>query len=348
MYKCTNQSYVCITLSIACITCIVHICSISSSNAQCNYYRCSMNNCTSGFSQPLLAVVSSTNAASAVVCLLAVTLVCVLKLYKKLVYRLALYQVLSALVYAGQFVGQAVFVRYSVPDLCIAFAYFNFYALYMKILFTVWVTFHLFCYTVFQKNLRKLEPLYIAMSLLAPAVIASLPLATHTYGMAGSWCSIQEWQDNCPSKTLVAGVIEQFVLGYGFPITCLILTSFAMAVITVVLIYRSCFRRTQNYKQHRKAVKLLLPLAIYPVAFLVFVIPVFAKRVYDTTSPEGHYELSIAGGVFIAAWSMLAGMALLVHVLLTGVCAKRLRGKIIRRSPGYRSINVNGGGEALV
>ena len=58
------------------------------------------------------AAFSSANGFSALVCLLAAILVLRLKLYGKLVYRLALYQVLSALVMASVSAMQVVLMNY--------------------------------------------------------------------------------------------------------------------------------------------------------------------------------------------------------------------------------------------
>ena len=56
------------------------------------------------------------------------------------------------------------------PD-CVAIEWFSFYARWVKLLFTMWVAVHIFCFGVFQKNLKKLEALYVVTSLLVPAVI---------------------------------------------------------------------------------------------------------------------------------------------------------------------------------
>ena len=58
------------------------------------------------------AVIAAVNGVSVLVCLLAAILVLRLKLYKTLVYRLALYQVLSALVMSSIDSLQTVFINY--------------------------------------------------------------------------------------------------------------------------------------------------------------------------------------------------------------------------------------------
>ena len=57
--------------------------------------------------------------------------------------------------------------------LCIVVGLLVMYTEWMKLLFTMWVTFHLFCFAVLHKNLKKLEVLYIVTSLLVPALIAA-------------------------------------------------------------------------------------------------------------------------------------------------------------------------------
>eukprot|EP00731_Ephydatia_muelleri_P038202 Em0678g2a len=131
-------------------------------------------------------VFSSAHGVSVVVCLLAAILVLRLK---TLVYRLALYQVLSALAMASVGALQVMrFINYADESsdiylrICTAIGFLEVYTEWMKLLFTTWVTFHLFCFAVFHKNMKKLEALYVVTSLLVPALIAALLLVTQTYG----------------------------------------------------------------------------------------------------------------------------------------------------------------------
>ena len=112
------------------------------------------------------AIIGGTaNSVSILVCLLAVTMVIALKLYKKAVYRLALYQVLSSLALAAVEVLQTIFVNYSQNPLvygrvCTGIGYLASYVEWMKLLFTMWVTFHIFCFVVLHKNQKRFEVLY--------------------------------------------------------------------------------------------------------------------------------------------------------------------------------------------
>ena len=62
---------------------------------------------------------------------------------------------------------------------CVAAGYLVQMADWMKVCFGCWITFHLFCFAVFLKNMKKLEPLYVMSSILVPIVVSSAPLITN-------------------------------------------------------------------------------------------------------------------------------------------------------------------------
>ena len=172
-----------------------------------------------------LIVDSATNGASIPVCMVAAIMVFAYKLHRKTVYRLALYQVLTAEAMAGIHVIQVVIIDYYVApslyeDVCKAFAYLTLFVEWAKLLLSTWVTLHLFVFAVFHKNLRRCEAVYVVTSLAIPALIASLPFATSSYGLAGSWCWIKSRTDvsngsACYEERVLVGTIEQFALWYG-------------------------------------------------------------------------------------------------------------------------------------
>ena len=116
-------------------------------------------------------VLTVANGVSVLLCLLAAILVFGLKLHKTTVYRLALYQVVSSMAFATVEMLQIIFFNYDrAPDVygraCIAIEWLNVYSRWTKLLFTMWVTFHVFCFAVLHKNLNKFEVLYVLTSLL--------------------------------------------------------------------------------------------------------------------------------------------------------------------------------------
>ena len=260
-------------------------------------------------------VITVTNSVSVVVCVLAAILVLILKLYKKLVYRLALYQVLASLALATIVLLQGVLSDYSYGRVCIAMGWFLLYADWMKLLFTMWVTFHLFCFAVLDKNLKKLEVLYVVTSLLLPAVIACIPLITHSYGRSqdGTACYIYAFH--------YAASIEKFALWDVPAMIFLLATSTAMVVMVIKLTGRVCLRARYepitDGDRFWKAVKQLLPLAAFPILFFFFEIPVFIFHVYTVaTSSTPNMALEISKSVFISLWSMTSGGTLLIHIFV--------------------------------
>ena len=155
----------------------------------------------------------------------------------------------------------------------------------------MWVTFHLFCFAVLHKNLMKLEVLYmyVVTSLLVPAVIACVPLITNTYGRSpdGAYCYIYVKND--------VAFIERFALWDGPAMIILLAASTAMIVMVIKLTGRVCLRSKYEAitdgDQFWKALKQLLPLAAFPILFLIFEIPVFIFHVYATTSSTPNMAL---------------------------------------------------------
>eukprot|EP00731_Ephydatia_muelleri_P020055 Em0012g880a len=165
------------------------------------------------------------------------------------------------------------------------------------------------------------EVLYVVSSLLVAAVLACVPFATHSYGLQGSVCWIQSWKDNCPTNISVVGVVEQFQLTYGPSMAVLLIVSVAMVVMVIAIFCRS---RKYHDGQNSKVLQQLLPLAVYPLLFLVFTIPPFVNCLYGTRTTA--YALSIMSAVSVASWSFFTGISLIVHILeakLRAYCKKR-------------------------
>ena len=266
-----------------------------------------------------------TNGASVVVCLLAAILILHLKLYKKLVYRLALYQVLSALVMASIGATQTVVINYDESSniygrICTAIGLLQLYTEWMKLLFTMWVTFHLFCFAVLHKNLKKLEVLYVVTSLLVPAVIAFVPLVTHAYGLNsnGNICCIY-------ANTSVA-FIERLALWDG-PALLMLITASAAMVVMVIKLARQVRQRSKcepitDGDQFVKALKQLLPLAAFPMLFFIFEIPVFIFHIYTTQHSTPNEGMYIAEVVCFSLWSWSSGTAVIIHISVVRLCRR--------------------------
>ena len=271
------------------------------------------------------------NFVSVLVCVLAAILVFGLKLYRKIVYRLSLYQVLAALGFSTVETLQIVFVNYDQLSevyrrLCTAIGLLEVYAEWVKLLFTAWVTFHLFCFVVLHKSLKKLEVLYVVTSLIIPAVIAAVPLITQSYRTEPLGCYISDG-----NGTDSAADVELFVLWNVPALIVLFAASIAMAVV-VIKLGSKVHHRIKKIKepitrgdQYWKALKQLLPLAAFPVLFFIFEVPVLVFDIYIAEGFVGNEGVTLTASVFIALWSMASGMTLIVHIFVARLyCSSRI------------------------
>ena len=268
------------------------------------------------------------NGASVLVCLLAAIMVFALKLHSKIVYRLALYQVLSALAFSTVQTLEIIFLNYEKSPvvygrLCNTIGWLVMYTQWMKLLFTAWLTVHLFCFGVLYKNLKKLEILYVVTSLLVPIIFATVPIITRSYHIDRLGCYISDANGTNPD----AG-IELFVLWAIPALVILLAASIAMVIMVMKMAYRVCLRlkieAITDGDQYWKAFKQLLPLATFPILYFLFVIPVLVYYVYAEESSTSNKGVILAASIFIAMWGISSGMALLVHILLVRLyCARR-------------------------
>eukprot|EP00731_Ephydatia_muelleri_P010176 Em0005g762a len=269
-----------------------------------------------------------TVCGSVLSCLAAAILVFVLKLYRRVVYRLALYQVLASLAFAIVEVLQAVLIdKFYSPASCAAIGWLTLYAQWMKLLFTAWVTLHIFCFGVFRKTL-KLEVLYVATSLIVPAVIASVPLVTSTYGpmrvtRTSSLCYI------FGNETKDIAAVERLVLWDVPALITLFAASIAMISMVLKLTNKVCRSRLKYTSldegdQFSKALRHLIPLAAFPILFFVFIIPQLALNIFLAITTTPSRELFFVALTFISLWSLASGVTLIVHITIAK-CFPKMR-----------------------
>ena len=272
----------------------------------------------------LLVTLASTGGAAVIICTTAVILVLVKKLYKQLVYRLALYQVLSSLLFASLQVLQLLFLNYHKnPDayhpLCLITAFLELNSMWINLCSTAWVTLHLFCYATCYRNMRKLECLYIVTSLIVPIIISIIPFTTGSYGRLESWCWIMNARNGCP---FFVGIIEQFLLWY-VPAFILLSTESVFMIVMIAILGCRVYQKKIS-SSTGKALKQMLPLTAYPITFFVLIILPFTTRVYGTTQRPPNYGLLVATAFCVPAYSLATGIALILHVVTVSDCKRRV------------------------
>ena len=296
-----------------------------------------------------LFVLSSTGGAAALVCLLAAVLVIVARLHKLFAYRLALYHVFIGLVSGTVCACELLSVLYyddpvSVHNPCTAIAFLMQYSLWMKLCFTGWVTIHLFCSAICNRDLKKLEILCIFASLLIPAVMSIVPVASpsSSYGLAGAWCWIKSMNE-CSSNAQSEGVAAQLTLWHGPAAGMLVLVTVTLLTVVVTLACRMYAEKVDRDRAvlvirrptYTSDLNQLLPLLAYPVTWCLMVIPSLLEGVYRAYSIP-RWGFVLANAFCTPAWSLAAGVTMVIHVLL--VLGNRASKTLGERRARYGSI----------
>ena len=157
-----------------------------------------------------------------------------------------------------------------------------------------------------------------------PAPLASVPQITHTYGVNRiGVCYFISQNDSIAT-------IEKFSLVYGPEMVILFVSSIAMVAIVIKLVHivrrRSKYEPINDGDQFLRALKQLLPLSIFPMLFLVFIIPVLTLSInLATTNSTPKNALSFSSTLFISMWGASSGTTLIIHLSVVRCYAIRKR-----------------------
>ena len=284
----------------------------------------------------LLLVLSVGGMVASLVCLLSLALVVKFKLYKHFCHRLASYQVLSSLFFGVLLSVELVFTNYHknqevYEPLCKAVGFLFEYAVWLKLLFMMWLTLHLFCFTVCHRSTENKELLIFVCLALLPFLFIWVPFINELYGLAGSWCWIKSRSGTCGGDRLVRGLIEQYALVY-VPAFCFLLGAiFLLSVLMLFIVVKSSKQRATEHelflaedRQRKKALKQLLPLSAYPTLAFIFVIPPFVNQIYVDVITGFSFPALMSSALATSFPSLFSGLTLLVHVMVLKCPRKKL------------------------
>ena len=158
----------------------------------------------------------------------ALALLVFFKLYRTFSERLVLYLLLSALFFsivasAMTITGAVVDLKEHLQTLCKALGFLFQYSMWLLLLFTIFIVFHLAALIFFYKPLHRCEAFFVLFSLIFPLLFLWIPFIRDLciYGFSGVDCSIRirnssAADDKCSVDE--EGLIELFVLWYIWPI----------------------------------------------------------------------------------------------------------------------------------
>ena len=167
---------------------------------------------------------------SVLLCLATVAVVCKQKLHKTLIYRLAMYQVLSAMEFSILWILGFIIASYEVsvtPAVVLDSLLMG--SSFIKLMITVWISIHLFALAIFHKNLQSLERLYVVSSLLIPLAVTIVLLGINLTGCHGNSTYLK----------------EEIIFIIIFAV--LVLVSLLMVIMGTILCHRACRRRNASF-----------------------------------------------------------------------------------------------------
>lgn len=255
---------------------------------------------------------------------LTVAVAVYMKVHKKMLYRLVMYQVLAGIAYGAfwllHLVGKDSSMQVTVINSLLLLA------AGVKLLLGVSLTVQIYLLAVSQRNVPKLELIYVIISLLVPLALAA------TYGAV----SYYKWSTDTLNYSNIA------ILG----LSAVLLTAACVFLLLILLLVGRrafCGRRISRpsylERQHVKAVCEMLPLFAYLLIFLVHILGVLAVSLYINLSQNNVKRTEISLTVLESSWGLVASLTFAIHLAVVmwvrNFCPK---GSIGRHKQHYGSI----------
>ena len=153
-----------------------------------------------------------------------------------------------------------------------------------------------------------------------------IPLTTHTYGHSPLGCYIHSF-----NNTNRIAFIQRYALWEVPASAVLFAASTAMVVMVIKLAcgirWRLKYEPITDSDPHWKVLKQLLPLSVFPIVSLMFLVPVSVYS-YSAESSTVNKDMKLTAAVCFSLWSMASGATLIVHISVAHLCHKRFQGGI--------------------
>ena len=278
--------------------------------------------------RPVLIACCITGAVSALMCILAIALIVIFRMYKLLTNRIILYLLVAIIFYCLTTVFWifALLHNYLKGEhykLCVVDGFLNEYSDLVLVFSTLIVTLHLTIMVLFASSYEKitkrtcctctiLDAFYLFFSWILPLTIAWIPFVHNNYGLSGLWCWIRMYNDNCSRNK--EGMFEAYGAYFVEVILGLSLNNFVLFVVVVTLCKRS--RYNTFSLEYRKVLKQTLPLIIFPIIYQGVILIGLINDIYQSVKSGKHLKgLFFAHGVTAAGWGFFGGLLVIIYLL---------------------------------
>lgn len=250
-------------------------------------------------------------------------MVVAMKLHHKVIYRLAVYQVIMAVVYSTVLSAGYLTIHYSSVRSLVAYSVTTLLS-WIKFMLVMWLTIHVSTFTIWHRNLKKMEPFYVVSSLLIPLALTLIYVAVNVA------C-------DCPQLWVLYGFYT--LLGLSFVPVLLSCGIFASTVGYLVrrMYCASGSRSVVLDRHYREALGEVLPLLGYPIIlFSSLLIPIVVLLVTDREVSQKTAMYAVMSQGF----NCLCTFLLMIHIgvirLIGSYCGRKTT---LMRVPNYIKIN---------
>ena len=273
------------------------------------------------------------SCAALLACAAAIIIIVALKDYKKFIYRLVLYLMITSLIYAIILILELLPVELSDKDngvsdrytlMCVITGFLSQVAVWMYVLLICWIVLYLVLLAVFKYNAnqRRQEITGLCIVLALPLVFNWIPFLHDMYGLSGLWCWIRTVPERCDRPKYVLGLIYQITLFYG-PISLMAFFGFCSFISICVVLFREACRRSTGLRiisdniPHVRALRGSLPLVTYPLLFSLIFSVMLANRIdYSVAVHAGSqpsYPLWLAHAIADPLFTLFPPLAFIFH-----------------------------------
>ena len=217
---------------------------------------------------------------------------------------------------------------------CIAAAFIIQYSLWTILVLTISIGVYLFFRVKHHKdyedaqydnnfeNSRCFEGVTLALAfVVVPILFSTIPFyKSQMYGLSGAWCWIKTTDKNC--REIKAGVIEQFVVWYGFNVLLVVLFIIDMIIIAIMITRKKKTAADKIQGKYCGALKAMCPLITYPAILSLIYSFGVVNRIYYAVTGNAVEWLWITNGIADTLIALIVPLAFFLNQLckVTNCC----------------------------
>ena len=306
----------------------------------------------------LVYVISGMSAVSAICCLFAIILLVAFRMHKKFKHRLVCHLLSSVMIFSVMLTLELVTIDYDPDDasyvaICKVVGFLVQCTVCTQFLcictFVLYLTVILF-FEIGSEQLDRLNRWDVAAFIpwFLPILFSWIPFLHDAYGLSGAWCWIRIQDENC--ETIIAGIVEQFVLWYGPLCIFSAINTLMIIIFAIKLWHKAVVKKKEEAGQDKFTIPSEVTMVPYLIIYQILAYISLTNRLHRAASSDhshtSSYGLWIAHALSVSNWGLFASLYFFILLLLTKKCSpeniENLQKKWIRIAVKYTIKNRKG------